>query len=168
MAEREIMGTKILKQALAAMMLISACFSSLAQDVDGISLWDQYTKKQLIQRYGQPVSYESQEGDSPEDGLIEVIKFKDVFFYLSNNQVLDYSLESNKSRALTKTIEGGIRIGDNVGVLNPINNCLARTRTRKDGTVEYRYYLEKDCDDSFYVGVKDGVIVDISAVARVF
>ena len=82
--KEKLWGQKLLKQALAATMFISACFSSFAQDVDGISLWDQYTKEQLIQRYGQPVSYESQEGDSPEDGLIEVIKFKDVFFYLVN------------------------------------------------------------------------------------
>lgn len=59
--------------AVTAVLVLSACVTSAAQDVDGISVWDKYTKAQLVQKYGQPVEYRSQEGDNEGDGLIESI-----------------------------------------------------------------------------------------------
>ena len=67
---------------------------------------------------------------------------------------------------LAKTVKGGIGIGDDASVLNPIKNKLYSTKIRKDGVTEYRYYLNPDWDYSFYVCVKDNRIVDIYAVAR--
>ena len=160
------MKSKLLKLAVTAALVISACLTSAAQDVDGISLWDKYTKAQLVQKYGQPVEYRSQEGDNEEDGLIESIRFKDIWFRLEGNQVVGFYIKSNKPKALTKTIKGGIGIGDDARVLNPIKNKLYSTKIRKDGVTEYRYYLNPDWDDSFYVCIKDNRIVDIYAVAR--
>ena len=162
------MKSKLLKMAVTAALVLSACMTSAAQDVDGISLWDKYTKAQLVQKYGQPVEYRSQEGDNEGDGLIEVIKFTDVLFYLVNNQVIGFILESNKPRALTKTIKGGIGIGDNSSVLNPIKDKLFTTNTRKDGVIVQYYELNPDWRAIFSVGVKNNRIVEIDADAQLY
>ena len=160
------MKSKLLKMAVTAALVLSACMISAAQDVDGISLWDKYTKAQLVQKYGQPVEYRSQEGDNEEDGLTEYITFKDIDFHLEGNQVVDYDIKTDKPRALTKTIKGGIGIGDDASVLNPIKDKLFSTKTLKDGVTEYSYWLDRDIERWIYVDVKGNKIVYIWTYTR--
>jgi len=160
------MKTRLSKLAVTAIMILFACISAYAQDVDGISLWDKCTKEQLIQRYGQPLSYEAQEGDSPEEGMIEVIKFRDVLFYLVNNQISGFTLFTNKSKAITKIIAGGVRIGDNASVLDSIKDKQYMTRQDKDGSISCFYCLNQDCNDTFSVCIKNSIITTIDADAK--
>ena len=102
------MKSKLLKMAVTAALVLSACMTSAAQDVDGISVWDKYTKAQLVQKYGQPVEYEAQESELVLGGLFERIQFKDVTFYLEGNYVTDFRITSDKPKALTQTIKLGI------------------------------------------------------------
>ena len=87
-------------------------------------------------------------------------------FYLEGNRVIDFYIESNKPRALTKTIKGGIGIGDAASVLNPIKDKLDSTEKKKDGVTEYSYWLDRDIESWIYVDVKDNKIVYIWTYTR--
>lgn len=152
---------RILKLLLVTTLLSSVSFTLNAQDIDGISLWDTYTKAQLMAKYGQPIKYYSQMDDFNIE-LTEEIVFKDVAIRLEGNHVVEFGLRSTKPRAMTKFISGGIKIGDPESVTKKLEKYFFKRTVLKDGTVEY-YYLF--LDDRFVILTKNGIITHMYATA---
>jgi len=148
-----------------AKLLLAAVLSFIgiaanAQDIDGISLWDTYTKAQLIAKYGQPTRYLSQMSDDNE--LIEELVFKDVAIRLEDKHVVEFGIKSTKPRAMTKFISGGIGIDDSESVTGKLTKYF-HDKWVEDGCTLYRYVVT--LDNLLIITVKNGRIIRITASA---
>ncbi len=151
---------KIVKFLLAAALLFTGIAAN-AQDIDGISLWDTYTKSQLIAKYGQPTRYLSQMND--DNIFIEYFEFKDdVTIHLVGNKVAEFGFGSTKPRAMTKFISGGIGVGDPESVTGKLTKYFS-DKWVEDGCTLYRYVVI--LDNLLIITVKNGRIIDITASA---
>lgn len=164
LGQKLVMNNIIVKTVVFVSTLLLPCFASIAQDIDGISLWDVCTKEQLAQKFGQPLNYYS-EDDLENGGIIEELTFKDLWIRLDGRKVTSFAIRNDsKVRALTKTIKGGVALGQSPNSLSSIGGRLFETKTKEDGTIVYCYLFG---DDSFYVNAKNGKIIKIWAQALV-
>ncbi len=153
---------KSVKYLFAAALLFTGMAAN-AQDVDGISLWDTYTKAQLIAKYGQPVEYTSQEDTEGLFGLIEDFTFNnDIQIRLQGNRVTEFGTKSSKIRVMTKYVSGGIRVGDSESVVTKLEKYLFKRTKLSDGSINYKYLFG---DDRFNIIVSNGKIVHMYASA---
>jgi len=153
---------KIIKLLLAAVLSFTGIAAN-AQDIDGISLWDTYTKAQLIAKYGQPVEYRSREDTENLSGLIERFTFNnDIRIRLEGNKVVEFGTKSSNVRMMTKYVSGGIRVGDSESVVTKLEKYLFKRTKLADGRINYQYYFE---DNRFNIIVSNGKIVHMYATA---
>jgi len=146
---------------LFAAALLFTGIAANAQDIDGISLWDTYTKAQLIAKYGQPIDYYSQMDDDNIE-LTEEIVFKDVAIRLEDKHVVEFGIKSTKPRAMTKFINGGIGVGDPESVTGKLTKYF-HDKWVEDGCTLYRYVVT--LDNLLIITVKNGRIIRITASA---
>lgn len=126
-------------------------------DVCGIELGQKLPHSEFVAKFGTPDKYRSYE---TEFGLDEEYDYgHDNFHCEEGGHISRYSLFDSRFAVLTKYLEGGIRVGDNLEKMSAYKHGkMCYQKTYDDGREEY---MLSETDETFILVVKNYVIVSI-------
>ena len=101
------MKTRML-MVFIALLAIVPIQTVCAQDVEGVDIHQKMTKSQIVEKFGQPTSYETYESD---DGTLEEIFYygqdaKEINF--TGGKLSGFSIDDDSCVVLTKSVTGGV------------------------------------------------------------
>ncbi len=132
-------------------------------DVNGIFIGGQYTKAQIVAKWGGPTKYRS---NLSESGLNEVYDYSinninSQFMFGENGIFHTFVLETSTFIVYT-AFDGGIKVGDSISRVQAIG--LGTPELYKSGI----YHLRRNnADDPIVFRVENGVIKQISFVSSI-
>lgn len=129
----------------------------MAQDIEGVDIHQKLTKIQIIEKFGQPTSYETYESD---DGTLEEIFYygQDANeIYFTGGKLSGFSIDDDSFVVLTKSVTGGVKVGDPLSKVSSLNPEVATWRSSKNNI----YYISILDNNVFFV-VSDGKITNIN------
>ena len=131
-------------------------YTSAGLDVCGVEIGQKLPHSEFVAKFGKPDRYRSYE---TEFGLDEDYYYGQNWFHCSGGgYITNYSLQDSRFAALTKDIEGGIRVKDEFKKMLSYKYGEMRYReTDNDGNEVYALYS----DIPFIMLVKNGIIVSI-------
>ena len=133
-------------------------------DVEGFCTGQRMSYKQFVAKFGKPDTYKVLGSGEVKSETYYIDGNR--FYFEENGIFLEFILRTNRFAALTKDIEGGIRVGDKLSKLD--NFKYGKPVEAKYGTPPepgvVKYALFSHCDCIVYLYVKDGIIIRISYV----
>ncbi len=156
------------KFILSLAVLIAASFAAGAQvldfyigaDVNGIDCFTKCNYEKFVSVFGKPDKYITS-GIPNDDDFSETYYIgKNAFSFSYNGELHYFRLWDKRFAALTKFIDGGVRVGDKISKLDNIRyGRPVPKKPNEDGTTWYDLWGESY--DPVYLLVKDGVILKI-------
>lgn len=150
------MKTRML-MVFIALLAIVPIQTVCAQDVEGVDIHQKMTKSQIVEKFGQPTSYETYESD---DGTLEEIFYygQDANeIYFTGGKLSGFSIDDDSFVVLTKSVTGGVKVGDPLSKVSSLNPEVATWRSSKNNI----YYISILDTNVFFV-VSDGKITNIN------
>ena len=148
------MKTRML-MVFIALLAIVPIQTVCAQDVEGVDIHQKMTKSQIVEKFGQPTSYKTYEADdgTPE----EIYHFDKNRINFSNGYLSEFSINDDSFLVLTKSVTGGVKVGDPLSKVSSLNPEVATWRSSKNNI----YYISILDTNVFFV-VSDGKITNIN------
>lgn len=140
-----------------ALFAIMPFHNVMAQDIEGVDIHQKMTKSQIVEKFGQPTSYETYESD---DGTLEEIFYygQDANeIYFTGGKLSGFSIDDDSFVVLTKSVTGGVKVGDPLSKVSSLNPEVATWRSSKNNI----YYISILDTNVFFV-VSDGKITNIN------
>lgn len=131
-----------------------------AQDINGVSLYDELTHAQVLEMFGEPTEYE--EYDGQDEGVSRWYYYGENYLHFRDAVLEEFAIFDSSYTTLEEYFERGLRVGD----------PFSRLDGFKHGRVEWIDIFPDSCSYRLYVGmsdnyltleVSDGIIVSISS-----
>lgn len=129
------------------------------RDVNGVEIGTVLTEEQIVEIFGEPDYIHV---DYPAEGMDELFNVVNKLYYYGNsyvhfedNEFIGFCLRDSTIQALTNHIENGIRIGDNLSILDDFK--YGKPQLYDNDT----YILFYTSDNPVYLIVENGIIVGI-------
>ena len=133
-------------------------------DVEGFCTGQRMSYKQFVAKFGKPDTYKVLGSGEVKSETYYIDGNR--FYFEENGIFLEFILRTNRFAALTKDIEGGIRVGDKLSKLDnfkygkPVE--VKYGLQPNDGSVKYALF--ESSDFPVYLFVKNGVIIVITYI----
>ena len=144
----------------AVILAILTTLPISAQDINGVSLYDELTHAEVLELFGEPTKYE--EFDGQDEGVSRWYYYGENYLHFRDDVLEEFAIYESSYTTLEEYFEGGLRVGD----------PFSRLDGFKHGRVEWIDIFPDSCSYRLYVGmsdnyltleVSDGIIVSISS-----
>ncbi|HET9570788.1 MAG TPA: hypothetical protein VFP20_05220 [Bacteroidales bacterium] len=129
--------------------------------VNGMHIWDKYSRSQVSAYLGVPTSYIDSVYSEPVESYVQECHFSDgCSFGFEAYRLTDFRLKTNRFK-----INGIIGVGDNISKLNQLTGGgpIRSERLKNSNTPYYYYPVLPNADDGifFYYNSRNNIITEI-------
>ncbi len=101
-----------------------SCVKAIAQDVNGIDIYTKMAKPDVIAIMGEPTKYKYY--DSQDNGVDEWYYYNEDLLEFNEGILIGFSIKTDRFPVMTKDVDGGIRVGDNISKLEQLKPYYGR------------------------------------------
>lgn len=141
----------------AVILAISTSLSISAQDINGVSLYDELTHAEVLKMFGEPTKYE--EFDDQYEGFSRWYYYGENYLHFRDDVLEEFAIYESSYTTLEEYFEGGLRVGDPFSRLDGFKHGRVEQIVRG---MSYRLYVGMN-DNYLTLIVSDGTIVSISS-----
>lgn len=141
----------------AVILAISTSLSISAQDINGVSLYNELTHAEVLKMFGEPTKYE--EFDDQYEGFSRWYYYGENYLHFRDDVLEEFAIYESSYTTLEEYFEGGLRVGDPFSRLDGFKHGRVEQIVRG---MSYRLYVGMN-DNYLTLIVSDGIIVSISS-----
>lgn len=142
---------------LSVLSVLMVAVSLSAQDINGVSLYDELTHAEVLEMFGEPTKYE--EYDDQYEGFSRWYYYGENYLHFRDDVLEEFAIYESSYTTLEEYFEGGLRVGDPFSRLDEFKHGRVEQIVRG---MSYRLYVGMN-DNYLTLIVRDGIIVSISS-----
>jgi hypothetical protein len=142
---------------LVILSVLISTVSLSAQDINGVSLYDELTHAEVSEMFGKPTKYE--EFDGQDEGVSRWYYYGENYLHFRDDVLEEFAIYESSYTTLEEYFEGGLRVGDPFSRLDEFKHGRVEQIVRG---MSYRLYVGMN-DNYLTLIVNDGIIVSISS-----
>lgn len=142
---------------LSILSVLMVAVSLSAQDINGVSLYDELTYAEVLEMFGEPTKYE--EYDDQYEGFSRWYYYGENYLHFRDDVLEEFAIYESSYTTLEEYFEGGLRVGDPFSRLDEFKHGRVEQIVRG---MSYRLYVGMN-DNYLTLIVRDGIIVSISS-----
>lgn len=142
---------------LIILSVLICAVSLSAQDINGVSLYDELTHAEVLEMFGKPTKYE--EYDDQYEGFSRWYYYGENYLHFRDDVLEEFAIYESSYTTLEEYFEGGLRVGDPFSRLDGFKHGRVEQIVRG---MSYRLYVGMN-DNYLTLIVSDGIIVSISS-----
>ena len=130
-------------------------------DINGVPLWSNLSKEQIIEKFGIPDEYYNEDGKYDDAWQERGYRYGDNYIETCDGELWMFEIRDKRFKVLTTYFEGGITVGDHISVFKGFKDGMLYLRNPKQFG---KYYYEiADADDGYFCFRTDqeGYIISI-------
>lgn len=151
-----------MKRVLITILFMTDCaFMMSAQELEGFGDYAVIPREKVIEKFGNPETYQIEDHDV-SDPVGEYYYYDGLTLAFEDRVISRFGIKKRGIRVLTKTIPGGVLVGDNFSKISSLQ--IHNRGVKGDGTTQYDYWCKGDDTSKLTFYVKNNIIQEISFV----